>query len=111
MSTNAIYLTNGNKRYVGGTITEVYGKDISGATFLIATVLNQTDPNIPPAAASFTSVGSDAITIGASGVASKKLLRLIDTISNYPAGVYGCWGRIADNPEIEPVFLQQFTVI
>ena len=108
MTTAKILVTLGNKRYVGGTITEVTGKDISGATYLIATVIGQIDRNIPPPAAAFTTLGSDVITAGTTN-ASRVLKRLIDTVGNYPVGTYGCWGRIADNPEVEPILLDTFT--
>lgn len=108
MTTTKIFVTLGNKRYVGGTITETTGKDISAATFLIATVIGQTDPNTPPLAASFTTVGSDVNVQGAT-TASRTLKRYIDNAITYPPGTYGCWGRITDNPEIEPLLLDTFT--
>lgn len=107
MTTKNIYVSLGNERYVGGTVTETTGKDISGATILIATVLGMVNPDVPPAAASFTTLGSDVIAQGTT-TASRTVKRLIDTLTNYPAGTYGCWVRIADNPEIEPILLQTF---
>lgn len=107
-TTKKIYVSLGNERYVGGTVIATDGKDISTATFTIATVLGQTDPEIPPAAASFSVLPSDVFTQGVT-VSEKKVRRLIDTAVNYPAGDYGCWVRVADLPEIEPFLLQVFT--
>jgi hypothetical protein len=93
---SSIYVTLGKKRYVGGTITELTGKDISTATFTIAL---GTDSSIPPTV--FTA--PDVSTIGTTN-ASRVLKKLIDS-STLP-GTYYVWANILDSPEIEPVVLQ-----
>jgi hypothetical protein len=108
MTTQNIYVSLGNTRYVGGVVTDITGKDISADTYAIATVLGQLNANVPPPAALFTTLGTDVFAQGLT-VASKSVKRLIDTIGNYPAGTYGCWVRVTDNPEIEPILLQTFT--
>lgn len=97
----SIYVTLGKKRYVGGTITELTGKDISGATFTIAL---GADSSIPPT----TFVTPDVSTIGTTN-ASRVLKKLID-VTTAP-GTYYVWANIADSPEIEPVVLQGPVVV
>ena len=92
----SIYVSLGKKRYVGGTITELNGKDISTATFTIALGV---DSSIPPT----TFVAPDVSTIGATN-ASRVLKKLID--STTAPGTYYVWANILDSPEIEPVVLQ-----
>jgi len=91
-----IFVTLGKKRYVGGTITDVSGKDISAATYTIALSL---DPNTPPA----TFANPDVSTQGTT-TASRKILKLVD--NTVTPGIYYCWGNILDTPEIEPMVLQ-----
>ena len=69
---STIYVTLGKKRYVGGTITDLTGKDISAATFGIALGV---DPVIPPAAAAFL---PPDVNIAGTTTASRKLLKLVD---------------------------------
>ena len=97
----SIYVTLGKKRYVGGTVTEASGKDISTATFTIALGV---DGTIPPA----VFVAPDVNTIGATN-ASRVLKKLID--SSTTPGTYYVWANIADSPEIEPVVLQGPVVV
>ena len=98
---STIYVSLGKKRYVGGTITELNGKDISAATFTIAL---GTDGTIPPA--TFTT--PDVNTVGAT-TASRVLKKLID--ASTPPGTYFVWANILDSPEIEPVVLQGPVVV
>ena len=97
----SIYVTLGKKRYVGGTITEVNGKDISTATFTIALGV---DSSIPPT----VFVAPDVNTIGTTN-ASRVLKKLID--SSTAPGTYYVWANILDSPEIEPVVLQGPVVV
>lgn len=92
----SIYVTLGKKRYVGGTITELTGKDISAATFTIAL---GTDSSIPPVAF----VTPDVSTIGTTN-ASRVLKKLIDATT--APGTYYVWANVLDFPEIEPLVLQ-----
>lgn len=92
---STIYVSQGMKRYVGGTVTETTGKDISGATFVVAL---GADNVTPPG-----SWVSPSVNIQGATVAARVLKLLIDT-STAP-GQYFIWARITDNPEIEPVLL------
>jgi hypothetical protein len=97
-----IFVSLGKKRYVGGTITETTGKDISGATFTIAL-----GPSgyTPPAAGW---VAPDVSTAGATS--AQRIVKLLVT-NTTPPGVYFAWANIVDSPEIEPILLQgPFTV-
>jgi len=108
MPTKAIYVTQGKKRYVGGTITERFGKDISGATYTVAI---GTSTDVPPTA------GWAAPTVNTAGTSpsSRVLKVLIEATTQYAGapivpGRYTIWGNITDNPEIEPIYLQRFDV-
>lgn len=96
MTDNTIYVSLGKKRYVGGTVTELTGKDISGDTF---TVAMGTGNEVPPATGW---VAPSVNTAGATS-ASRVLKLLID--NTFPLGTFWCWANITDNPEIEPVVL------
>lgn len=96
MTTRAIYVTKGAKRYVGGTVTETTGKDISGATFTIAL---GTDAKVPPASI----VGIPVSAAGATS-ASRVLKMLVD--NTVTVGTYYCWVKVVDSPEIEPIMIQ-----
>ena len=98
---STIYVSLGKKRYVGGTITELTGKDISTATFTIAL---GTDPVTPPP----TFAAPDVNLAGATS-ASRVLKKLVD--NTVTAGTYYVWANIADSPEIEPVVLQGPVVV
>jgi len=100
--TYPIYVSLGNKRYVGGTITAADGKDITGATFQIALAAPST---VPPAAAAFAA--PDVSAQGATP-ADRTVLKLVD--SGIPVGTYYVWGRIIDSSEIEPLLFDQIVV-
>lgn len=105
-----IYVSQGFKRLVGGTVTASDGHDISGDTFTIAL---GPDGKTPPAAGSFVAptlntVGPGlpmpnkyGVTIPAT--AQRILLLLVD--NNTTAGTYHVWAKVPDTPEIEPVWL------
>jgi hypothetical protein len=97
-----IYVSLGKKRYVGGTVTEVNAKDISGDTFTIALGLDRT---IPP---STGWVAPSVNTVGATN-ASRILKLLVDNTT--PLGTYWVWCTVTDNPEIEPLVLQGPVVV
>jgi hypothetical protein len=90
-----IYVSEGMKRYVGGTITETTGKDISGATFQIAL---SPDNQIPPTVWVTPTVNMQGAT-----TASRVVKLLVDTGTT--PGTYFVWARVTDNPEIEPLLL------
>lgn len=95
--TPAIYVSLGNKRYAGGTISETSGKDISGATFGIAL---SSDPVVPPVYASF---GAPDVSVQGATTADRVVKKLVD--SGTSLGTFAVWGRVMDNPEIEPILL------
>jgi hypothetical protein len=104
-----IYVSSGFKRLVGGTITEITGKDISADTFTIALGSSGTTP---PSSGWVTPTTN---TIGAGlplpnqygvaipAVAQRIVLLLVDNATSL--GTYHVWGKIPDSPEIEPVWL------
>ncbi len=104
-----IYASQGKKRLVGGTVTEVTGKDISGDVFTIALGLSNTAPpttgwsapTVNQAGAGLPLPNMFGVTIPAS--AQRVLLLLVD--STVSAGIYHVWANIMDSPEVEPVWL------
>lgn len=94
--TTPIYVSLGKKRYVGGTVTELYGKDISGDTFTIALGSSST---IPPT----TGWVAPVSTVGATS-AQRILKLLVDNTTTL--GTYWVWVNVVDSPEIEPLVVQ-----
>jgi hypothetical protein len=92
---STIYVSEGMKRYVGGTVTEATGKDISSATFQVAL---GADNIVPPTSWVAPSVSAQGAT-----VADRKVLLLVD--SSTTVGTYFVWAKVADTPEIEPLLL------
>lgn len=93
--TRAIWVSKGKKRYVGGTVTELTGKDISADVLTIALA---TSPSIPPDTFATPDVDEQGAT-----TANRVVKKLID--SSTDLGTYWCWGNVEDNPEIEPFVL------
>jgi hypothetical protein len=98
---STIYVSKGMKRYVGGTITETTGKDITGATFQVAL---GSDNVTPPTAWVTPSVNTQGGT-----TADRVLKLLVD--SSTTVGTYFVWAKVADNPEIEPLLLDGPVVV
>jgi len=97
MTYSPIFVSLGKKRYVGGTITEDNGKDISGATYTMALgASGETPPS--------TGWVTPSVNIAGATSASRVLKLLIDNTT--PVGTYWVWANVVDNPEIEPVVLQ-----
>lgn len=92
-----IFVSLGKKRYVGGTVTEKDGNDISGDTFTVALGTSNT---IPPSSGWVVPGVNQA---GKGGSSTRLLLFLVD--NNVDPGVYWIWANIVDNPEIEPLVL------
>jgi hypothetical protein len=92
-----IYVSQGAKRYVGGTITEVNGADIS--TDAIVGALG--DYETPPLKSSASAPSS--VAAGATN-AQRIVKQLIDNTVT-PAEDRWYWVWITDNPEIEPIRL------
>jgi hypothetical protein len=90
-----IWVSKGKKRYVGGTITETTGKDISADVVTVGLVGSST---IPP-----DTFGTPDVDLPGAAVSQRIAKKLID--ASTPLGTYWCWGNIEDNPEIEPFVL------
>lgn len=99
-----VFISGGAKAYVGGTLTELTGKDISGDTVVMGL---STDELTQPT----NWFAPDSST---SPIVSQRLLKLLVSLvlpaSHAPiAGrSYYVWAKITDNPEILPIVLQQF---
>lgn len=94
-----IYLSNtvpASKEYVGGTITETTGKNISGATFKIGL---SASISIPPA----TYLTPD-ISVQGTTTADRVVKLLID--NSFAPGTWYVWVNIADTPEVLPFMIQ-----
>jgi hypothetical protein len=85
-----------DKEYVGGTITDGYGQDISGAAFVMALGSDNVEP--PDTGWVSPSVAAQGAT-----TSSRVLKLLVD--SSTPLGTYFVWGDIADNPEQKAILL------
>ena len=94
---STIHVTLGNARYVGGTITERLGGDISRSIIKMAL---GADDVVPPAGGW---VAPDTDATGGS-ISTRTVKMLI--ASPLPVGQYYVWASITDAPEIEPVLLQ-----
>lgn len=95
-----ILASAGAVKYVGGTVTEATGKDITAATFVIS-LGSEFQPGR-------TWLTPDSNTVGAT-TASRVIKLLVSSAA--PAGlvipgIYWAWVRVADSPEIEPLRVQ-----
>lgn len=100
MSTIVVHASSGAVKYVGGTIREVTGKDISGATFAVS-MGSYNDPGS-------TWWAPDVSEQGASLAERVVKLRVSSSVPSglVIPGTYWCWVRITDAPEIEPLRVQ-----
>lgn len=97
MAHTEIWVSLGKKRYVGGTVTEVTGKDISTATITLALASSK---RTPPSVWEAPDVDTQGATTSDRVV---KLLVTDDFITeDTPLGTYYCWANVEDDPEIEP---------
>lgn len=96
--TTDVIISAGAVKYVGGTITEITGKDITGATFQISL-----GSDIQPGAW----LTPDVSTVGATNnVRTVKLLVSSSVPAGLAKGTYWAWVRISDSPEVEPLRVQ-----
>jgi hypothetical protein len=100
MSEVTVLASAGALKYVGGTVTEVTGKDISGATFALSL-----------GSATFPGATWYAPDVSEPGGANHIRVVKLKVSSTLPAGLgipgtYWCWVRITDAPEIEPLRIQ-----
>lgn len=98
--TTTVLASAGAVKYVGGTIRETTGKDISGGTFEVS-LGSATDPGA-------TWYVPDVSTAGAN--LAERVVKL-KVSASLPAGLvwpgtYWAWVRITDAPEIEPLRVQ-----
>jgi hypothetical protein len=93
-----IIISAGAAVYVGGTITEVTGKDISADTYQIS-LGSDTQPG--------TWLTPDVSTVGTSNAQHiVKLLVSSSVPSGLAKGTYWVWVKISDTPEIQPLRVQ-----
>lgn len=96
-----IHLASGEQVYVGGTVTALFGADISADTFLIAL---GTSPTVPPLTADPAWVAPSLATVGDN--TSERIILLLVAPPATP-GRYFVWVRVADHPEIKAGCVQR----
>ena len=104
-----IFASQGFKRLVGGTITEVTGKDISADAFQLALGASATQPpatgwalpTISTAGAGEPMPNRYGVDIPAT--AQRVLLLLVD--GTVTPGTYHVWAKVPDATEVEAVWL------
>lgn len=87
----------GGKRYLTATITETTGKDITGDTYVVS-LGSYTAPGTWTAATPTTVTTSQvkvAVLVGSGGTLDPT------------AGDYWLWVKVADNPEVEPIRIDE----
>jgi hypothetical protein len=87
-----VRVTAGDQVYVGGTITELTGKDISGDTIVLALLPLSTRPD-----ADTTGTAPD---VDESPTPAQRVVKMLITDTT-AVGNYQLWGRINDTPERE----------
>lgn len=98
MSGKKIWVSQGEAEYVGGTITETTGKDITADPVVVALGGYSTPP------AKTTAVAASVDEQGAT-VAQRTVKLLIDNTYPPTTAPVWLWAWITDNPEIEPIIL------
>ena len=94
-----INVSAGETEYVGGTITDINGKNISAATFDIGFILATGGVITAPTGVQWVSPSLTTVITNS----SVQILFLVPT-SQTP-GVYSVWGRMHDTPEVLPRLL------
>lgn len=96
-----IWVSTGAQEYVGGSVTEITGEDISTATLEVGL---STSPNTPPDDWATPDVDEEGTTT------SSRVVKLLVTDTT-ELGTYYCWVRVSDIPEIAPrCFLESIIV-
>jgi hypothetical protein len=95
-------VTAGDEVYVGGTITELTGKDISGATIVVALLNTGSGPTSE-------TEGTEPDIDEKPTLSQRTVKKLIN--SDVAPGSYQLWGRITDTPEREWLRLDTVTAI
>jgi hypothetical protein len=98
-----IYVSQGMKQYVGGTITELTGEDITGATFQVSLGTSLTIPPTVWSTPDVSAAGTGTTLNDGTPIpgTAQRILKIL--IATQPVGTYYVWAKITDNPEIEPV--------
>lgn len=91
MGAQTINVSAGAARYVGGTITETTGKDISADTVVMS---------LGTATGPAAWVAPDEKLANVASVTVKMLVTSATAV-----GTYFVWARITDSPEVEPFIL------
>jgi hypothetical protein len=97
-----VLASSGESEYVGGTITELTGKDISTASYQMAL-----GSDVRPGTWSAPSVS----TVGPGGNSTRIVKLLIGASAATPNGTYYVWAKITDNPEVNAVRFPQKIVV
>lgn len=93
-----VIISSGAAVYVGGTVTETTGKDISADTFMISLGSDQ-NPG--------TWLTPDVSIAGTSNAQRIVKLLVSPTVpANLAKGTYWVWVKISDSPEIQPLRVQ-----
>lgn len=113
-----INVTGGETEYVGGTLYDPTGKDISAGTYDIGFVLSVNGvATVPvgtqwiaaPGATTTSTIGTAPFTDPNTGIlvplTAQRILHLL-VPATQTAGAYSCWGRLHDSPEILARLLQ-----
>lgn len=100
MHTVDVLVSAGAAVYVGGTVTEQTGKDISAATFEVA-LGSETTPATTWVAPTVSLVGTGN---------SQRIVKLLVT-SSTPKGVYTLWVRVTDSPELVPMPFPNYQIV
>lgn len=95
-----IFVSQGAMKFVGGTITETTGKDISSSTFVVGLGGSES----PPTVWVTPTVDQQGATT------AKRIVKLLVTNTTAP-GTYWCWAKITDSPEIEPLIVQGAIIV
>jgi hypothetical protein len=97
-----VRVSAGDQVYVGGTITEINGADISADTIVLALLPLGSKPDE-------TTTGTEP-DVDESPGPSQRVVKMLVT-DEVPVGPYQLWGRIIDTPEREWVRIDTVNTI
>jgi len=95
-----VIVSAGAEVLVGGTVTELTGKDITGAEFEVV-LGSETQPGTP------------WLTPNASEQGDSPAQRIVQLLVNNttPKGTYHLWVRVTDTPEILPLRFPNYQIV